>query len=78
MISRLKLAMMMAGVLAPLPVFAPAWAMGYDSLACPELAERRIEYFTNNGFSEAQLREADRTQVQMIIRTEARKDCPAK
>lgn len=28
----------------------PSYAMGYDSLACPELAERRIEYFTNNGF----------------------------
>ena len=78
-----------------LPVFAPAWAMGYDSLACPELAERRIEYFTNNGFcnpakadakdckaiesaSEAELPEADRTQVQMIVRTETRKECPAK
>ena len=78
-------------VFAPLP----ALAMGYDSLACPELAERRVEYFTNNGFcnpakadakdckpiaqgSEAGLPEADRTQVQMIIRTEGRKECPAK
>ena len=73
----------------------PVLAMGYDSLACPELAERRIEYFTYNGFcnpakadakdckaigpgSEAELPQADRTQVQMIIRTETRKECPAK
>lgn len=28
----------------------PGYAMGYDSLACPELAERRIAYFTDNGF----------------------------
>ena len=72
-----------------------ARAMGYDSLACPELAERRIEFFTNNGFcnpakadakdckaigpgSEADLPEAPRTQVQMIIRTETRKECPVK
>ncbi len=81
-----------AGVaLAPLPSFA----MGYDSLACPELAERRIEFFTNNGFcdpakadatnckaiakgSEAELPEADRTQVVLIVRTETRKECPAR
>ncbi len=73
----------------------PALAMGYDSLACPELAERRIEFFTNNGFcnpakadakdckpivngSEAELPEAARTQVTMIVRTETRKECPAK
>ena len=72
----------------------PAFAMGYDSLACPELAERRIEFFTNNGFcnpakadakdckpiasgSEAELPEAARTQVSMIVRTETRKACPA-
>jgi hypothetical protein len=75
---------------------SPAFAMGYDSLDCPELAGRRIAYFTNNGFcdpakpadantscapvtagAEAQLPEPDRTQVQMILRTEARKQCPA-
>ncbi len=73
----------------------PALAMGYDSLDCPELAERRIGYFTSNGFcdpakadakackaiaagAEADLPEADRTQVQLIQRTEARKACPAK
>ena len=28
----------------------PVKAMGYDSLACPELAERRIGYFVDNGF----------------------------
>ncbi len=73
----------------------PALAMGYDSLACPELAERRIEFFTNNGFcnpakadakdckpiasgSEAELPEAARTQVTLIVRTETRKECPAK
>lgn len=73
----------------------PALAMGYDSLACPELAERRIEFFTSNGFcnpakedakdckpigngSEAELPEAARTQVSMIVRTETRKACPAK
>jgi len=79
----------------------PALAMGYDSLACPELAERRIAYFTSNGFcdpakaadnskpdgtgckaiaagSEAVLPEPDRTQVQLIIRTEGRKSCPVK
>ena len=72
-----------------------ALAMGYDSLACPELAERRIEFFTNNGFcdpakadakhckpivpdSEAELPEAARTQVTLIVRTELRKECPAK
>lgn len=73
----------------------PAFAMGYDSLACPELAERRIEFFTNNGFcdpakadakdckliaegSQAELPEAARTQVMLIVRTELRKECPAK
>ena len=73
----------------------PALAMGYDSLACPELAERRIEFFTTNGFcnpakadakdckpiaigSEAELPEAARTQVTLIVRTELRKECPAK
>ncbi len=73
----------------------PVLAMGYDSLACPELAERRIEFFTNNGFcnpanadakdckpivsgSEAELPEAARTQVTLIVRTETRKECPAK
>lgn len=73
----------------------PAAAMGYDSLDCPELAERRIGYFTSNGFcdpakadakackaiaagAEADLPEADRMQVQLIQRTEARKACPAK
>lgn len=72
-----------------------ALAMGYDSLACPELAERRIEFFTTNGFcnpakadakdckpiakgSEAELPEAARTQVSLIVRTELRKECPAK
>jgi hypothetical protein len=79
------------GLLVP----AAALAMGYDSLACPELAERRIEYFTNNGFcdpakadakdckkieagAEAQLPAGDRTQVEMIVKVEARKSCPAK
>ncbi len=84
------------GAAAGLVVSAfPAYAMGYDSLACPELAERRIEYFTNNGFcnpakadardckpivsgSEAELPEAARTQVSLIVRTETRKECPAK
>ena len=28
----------------------PAVAMGYDSLDCPELSERRAGYFTSNGF----------------------------
>ena len=77
--------------LSPLPAFA----MGYDSLACPELAERRIGYFTANGFcdpakadakdckpiatgAEAALPEADKTQVQMIVKVEARKSCPTK
>ena len=88
---RFWLSMAMIGILIPLP----ALAMGYDSLDCPELAERRIGYFTQNGFcdpaktdakdcmpiapgAEAGLPEADRTQVQMIIRTETRKECPAK
>lgn len=78
---------------------APVFAMGYDSLACPELAERRIAYFTNNGFcapdvtegtkdvsgnacknaaGPSSLPDADRTQVEMIIKVEARKDCPSK
>lgn len=85
---------------ALLPV--PAFAMGYDSLACPELAERRIAYFTANGFcdpakaaeagnaeankgckpiaagAETLLPEPDRTQVELILRTEGRKSCPAK
>lgn len=73
--------------------------MGYDSLACPELAERRIEYFTNNGFcapgitegtpglagrpcktpgGPGDLPQGDRTQVEMIIKVETRKSCPAK
>ena len=88
---RFWLSMAMIGILSPLP----ALAMGYDSLACPELAERRVGYFTNNGFcdpaktdakdckpldagAEAQLPEADRTQVQMITKVETRKSCPAK
>ena len=82
-------------VLAALGLSSPTLAMGYDSLACPELAERRVGYFVNNGFcdpakkdakdckamaadSEAALPEADKTQVQMIIKVEARKSCPAK
>ena len=85
--------LVLLGGLAVLPL--AAHAMGYDSLACPELAERRIGYFVANGFcdpaktdakdctpitpgAETQLPEAERTQVQMIIRTERRKDCPAK
>ena len=73
----------------------PVLAMGYDSLACPELAERRIEFFTTNGFcnpakadakdckpiakdSDAELPDAARTQVMLIVRTELRKECPAK
>lgn len=84
-------AMAVIGILSPLP----ALAMGYDSLDCPELAERRVGYFTKNGFcdpakpdaknckpiakdAEAGLPEVDRTQVQMILRTELRKACPAK
>lgn len=74
------------------------FAMGYDSLACPELRERRMTYFNDNGLcapgekSEANaqkagrdcteppegvksLPEADRTQVEMIIKVEARKGC---
>lgn len=76
-----------------------ALAMGYDSLACPELAERRIAYFTDNGFcapgvaegtkdasgngckaadaGPAGLPDGARTQVEMIIKVEARKACPA-
>lgn len=77
-----------------------AHAMGYDSLACPELRERRIEFFNTNGFcapgekaeANAQkagrdcseppegvksLPEAERTQVEMIIKVEARKGCGA-
>ena len=82
-------------VLAALGLSSPTLAMGYDSLACPELGERRIGYFTNNGFcdpakkdakdckpmaadSEVALPEADKTQVQMIIKVEVRKSCPAK
>ena len=82
---------LLAYALTPLPAFA----MGYDSLDCPELAERRSGYFTANGFcdpakadakdckhvaagAEAALPEGDRTQVQMIMRTELRKVCPAK
>ncbi len=74
-------------------------AMGYDSLACPELAERRIAYFTDNAFCAPGIAEgtpglagrpcktpdgpsslplSDRTQVEMIIKVEARKSCPAK
>lgn len=73
----------------------PASAMGYDSLTCGELAERRIGYFTNNGFcapgaaadagskclpptdGAKALPEADRTQVEMILKVEVRKVCPA-
>ena len=84
-------AMAVVAILTPLP----ALGMGYDSLDCRELAERRIGYFTTNGFcdpakpdakackaiatdAEAGLPEGDRTQVQMIMRTELRKACPAK
>lgn len=73
-------------------------AMGYDSLACPELAERRIAYFTDKGFcapgtaegtpgiagrpcktaaGPGDLPQSDRTQVEMIIKIETRKRCPA-
>ena len=82
---------MLAFALTPLP----ALGMGYDSLDCPELAERRSGYFTANGFcnpakadakdckpiaadAEAGLPQGDRTQVEMIMRTELRKACPAK
>lgn len=95
MARKIWLSILAISVLAPLAAPLPVLAMGYDSLACPELAERRIEYFTNNGFcnpakadakdckpiaagAEAGLPEADRTQVQMIIRTEGRKACPVK
>lgn len=83
-----------------MPWAAPAIAMGYDSLACPELAERRIAYFISNGFcapdvaegtkdpsgkpckaaaaDPAGLPDADRSQVEMIIKVEARKGCPVK
>lgn len=95
---RLKLSLMAAGLLLPMAATS-GHAMGYDSLACPELAERRIEYFTNNGFcapgiaegtpgiagrpckapgGPADLPQADRTQVEMIIKVETRKVCPAK
>ncbi len=84
-----------AFVLGGVALSSPTLAMGYDSLACPELGERRVGYFVNNGFcdpakkdakdckpmaadSEAALPEADKTQVQMIIKVEARKSCPAK
>ena len=84
-----------AFVLGSVALSSSSLAMGYDSLACPELGERRISYFTNNGFcdpakkdakdckaiaadSEVALPEADRTQVQMIVKVELRKSCPAK
>lgn len=84
-------------VAAVLSAAGPAHAMGYDSLACPELAERRIAYFTENGFCAPGVAEgtkdamgkpcrapagpeglpgADRTQVEMIVKVEARKNCP--
>lgn len=87
-------------VMVAMPWAAPAFAMGYDSLACPELAERRIAYFTGNGFcapdvaegtkdtsgkpcktavaGPASLPDADRSQVEMIVKVEARKGCPVK
>lgn len=67
-----------------------AHAMGYDSLACAELAERRIGYFTSAGYCapgvEAasckpapdgvkSLPPADQTQVEMIVKVEVRKGC---
>lgn len=88
----------MAAILLPLTATS-GYAMGYDSLACPELAERRIEYFTNNGFcapgvpegtpglagracktpsGPGDLPQADRTQVEMIVKVETRKACPSK
>lgn len=84
-----------AFVLGSVGLSSPIFAMGYDSLACPELGERRVGYFVNNGFcdpakkdakdckpiaadSEVALPEADRTQVQMIVKVELRKSCPAK
>lgn len=93
------LAIRLSGISAALLGLAlsplPALAMGYDSLACPELAERRVGYFTANGFcdpakadakdckpiaagAEAALPDGDRTQVQMIVKVEARKSCPTK
>ena len=36
----------------------PTLAMGYDSLACPELAERRVGYFVNNGFCDPAKKDA--------------------
>ena len=97
MTRRVWAAIIVIGSIAALPALAPqpTWAMGYDSLACPELAERRAGYFTNNGFcdpakadakdckpmaegAEAQLPDGDRTQVQMIVKVETRKSCPAK
>lgn len=85
----------LAGICMVLGSPTPVLAMGYDSLTCPELGERRVAYFVENGFcdpskadqkdcrpikegSEADLPAATRTQVQMIIRTEARKSCPMK
>lgn len=94
---RLRIAMVV--LLLPVCV-SHVRAMGYDSLACPELAERRIAYFTNNGYcgpgvaegtrdgagnpckpasaGPSGLPEGDRTQVEMILKVEARKGCPAK
>jgi len=93
-----KLSLLAAVFVLPLAATS-GHAMGYDSLACPELAERRIEYFTNNGFcgpgiaegtpgiagrpcktpaGPADLPSADRTQVEMIVKVEARKACPTK
>ena len=41
---------LVAAILASLVMSEAASAMGYDSLACPELGERRVAYFVENGF----------------------------
>ena len=45
-------------VLGSVALSSPALAMGYDSLECPELGERRIAYFTNNGFCDPAKKDA--------------------
>ncbi|MEZ5899602.1 MAG: hypothetical protein R3D51_08930 [Hyphomicrobiaceae bacterium] len=72
-------------------VSTSAYAMGYDSLTCGELVERRDGYFAEFGFCTAGssqsnsckpasdgaqgLPEPQRTQVQMIEKVLTRKGC---
>ena len=87
-----QISLVLLGGLAVLPL--AAHAMGYDSLACPELADGASAISLPTALRSGQDRceklhadhagrgdtasRAERTQVQMIIRTEGRKDCPAK